>query len=85
MFIDFNETERREFDLRYTLLVNIQYEIGLYQSFLLNKYTKESKPKLIEDYKSLSSLQSKLSSQSTDTLRKIYHDITIKLGEILNA
>ena len=33
--MEFDEKERREFDLRYNLLVNIQYAISLYQSFLL--------------------------------------------------
>ncbi len=39
--MEFDEKERREFDLRYNLLVNIQYAISLYQSFLLTMFQQE--------------------------------------------
>lgn len=82
--MEFDEKERREFDLRYNLLVNIQYAISLYQSFLLTMFQQENKQKTIDDYILLSNLQSKLTSYETSSLRQIYHDISIRLETKLN-
>lgn len=81
---EFNENERKEFDIRYNLLINIQYSISLLQSALVNIYVSNNDQKTIEDFQKLSKLQAQLPEYSIQTLRKIYHDITLKLGELIN-
>ena len=85
MSLTFDELERREFDRRFYLLTNIQYAISIYQGVLLEKYIENPKAKIVEDFKSLSQLQANLTQQNTQTLRNIYHDISIKMGELLDA
>lgn len=85
MSLAFDELERREFDRRFYLLTNIQYAISIYQGVLLEKYVENPKEKIVDDFKSLSELQANLSQQDTQTLRNIYHDISIKMGGILDA
>lgn len=81
---EFNENERKEFDIRYNLLINIQYSISLLQSALVNIYISNSEQKTLEDFQKLSKLQAQLPAYSIQTLRKIYHDISLKLGELIN-
>lgn len=81
---EFNENERKEFDIRYNLLINIQYSISLLQSALVNIYVSNNDQKTIEDFQKLSKLQAQLPEYSIQTLRKIYHDISLKLGELIN-
>ncbi|ENW02967.1 hypothetical protein [Acinetobacter beijerinckii] len=85
MLLAFDELERREFDRRFYLLTNIQYAISIYQGVLLEKYVENPKEKIVDDFRSLSELQANLSQQDTQTLRNIYHDISIKMGGILDA
>ena len=85
MSIAFDESERREFDRRFYLLTNIQYAISIYQGVLLEKYIENPKDKIVDDFKSLSQLQANLAEQNTQTLRNIYHDISIKMGGLLVA
>ncbi|ALY01449.1 MULTISPECIES: hypothetical protein [Acinetobacter] len=85
MSIAFDELERREFDRRFYLLTNIQYAISIYQGVLLEKYIENPKDKIVDDFKSLSQLQANLTQQNTQTLRNIYHDISIKMGGLLDA
>ena len=85
MLLAFDELERREFDRRFYLLTNIQYAISIYQGVLLEKYIENPKDKIIDDFKSLSQLQANLTQQNTQTLRNIYHDISIKMGGLLDA
>ena len=58
--MQFDEKERREYDLRYNLLVSIQYEISMYQSLILKQYQENQKSKNIDDFVLLSELQAKL-------------------------
>ncbi|EOX9626426.1 hypothetical protein ACPX4X_003707 [Acinetobacter baumannii] len=85
MSIAFDELERREFDRRFYLLTNIQYAISIYQGVLLEKYIENPKDNIVDDFKSLSQLQANLTQQNTQTLRNIYHDISIKMGGLLDA
>ena len=57
--MQFDEKERREYDLRYNLLVSIQYEISMYQSLILKQYQENQKSKNIDDFVLLSELQAK--------------------------
>jgi len=83
---EFNENERRTYDTRYKLLVNIQLGIRIYQNFLLSEYLK--KPgieKIQNDFKALSRLEATLSSYDTNALNQIYHDLSLKVTEVINA
>ena len=82
--MQFDEKERREYDLRYNLLVSIQYEISMYQSLILKQYQENQKSKNIDDFVLLSELQAKLTGYETTVLRQIYHDISLRLGGTLN-
>ncbi len=80
----FNEAIRKEYDLRYSLIVNIQNCIALVQSELLIQYERKSDSKVSEDFIKLSRLQAQLPEYSIQTLRKIYHDISLKVGALAN-
>ena len=82
--MQFDEKERREYDLRYNLLVSIQYEISMYQSLILKQYQENQKSKNIDDFVLLSELQAKLTGYETSVLRQIYHDISLRLEGKLN-
>ena len=82
--MQFDEKERREYDLRYNLLVSIQYEISMYQSLILKQYQENQKSKNIDDFVLLSELQAKLTGYETTVLRQIYHDISLRIGWKLN-
>ena len=82
--MQFDEKERREYDLRYNLLVSIQYEISMYQSLILKQYQENQKSKNIADFVLLSELQAKLTGYETSVLRQIYHDISLRLEGKLN-
>ncbi len=82
--MQFNEKARKDFDLNYNLIVNVQYSIGLLQTIILEDYLKSNNQKDKEDYKKLSVLQSHLTQFDILTLKKIYHDISLKLKGMLN-
>ena len=82
--MQFDEKERREYDLRYNLLVSIQYEIAMYQSLIFKQYQENQKSKNIADFVLLSELQAKLTGYETSVLRQIYHDISLRLEGKLN-
>jgi hypothetical protein len=81
---EYNEEGRKVYDLRFNLLVNIQYCITFLQSALLNLHLETGEQKMFVDYLKLTELQTILTKYSVDTLRKIYHDLSLKVGEFLN-
>lgn len=81
---EYNEDSRKVYDLRFNLLVNIQYCIAFLQSALLKLHLETGEQKMFVDYLKLTELQTILTKYSVDTLRKIYHDLSLKVGEFLN-